>query len=104
MSPTAVSFAATVSSSRTSSLPICGMISRKPKTTETTMKHAFSELFEKSAGAALLSREFRLAVVSRYFHIFSVLALLGGIAAAIFSEDANAAGFFHLQIALYFVA
>jgi ABC-type transport system involved in multi-copper enzyme maturation permease subunit len=68
------------------------------------MKRAFSELFEKSAGAALLIREFRLAIVSRYFHIFSALALLGGIAAAVFSEDGNATGFFHLQIALYFVS
>ena len=68
------------------------------------MRHAFSGLFEKSAWAALVTREFRLAVVSRYFHIFSALALLGGIAAAIFSEDANATGFFHLQIALYFVS
>jgi len=68
------------------------------------MKLAFTGLFDKSAGAALLSREFRLAVVNRYFHIFSALALLGGIAAAVFSEDANATGFFYLQIALYFVS
>jgi ABC-type transport system involved in multi-copper enzyme maturation permease subunit len=68
------------------------------------MKHVFSGLFEKSAGAALLTREFRLAVVNRYFHVFSALALLGGIAAAVFGEDANATAFFHLQIALYFVS
>jgi len=68
------------------------------------MKHDFSKLFERSAGTALLIREFRLAVVSRSFHVFSALALLGGIAAALFSEDANATGFFHLQIALYFVS
>lgn len=68
------------------------------------MKPAVSGLFEKGAAAALLTREFRLAVVSRYFHVFSALALLGGIAAAVFSEDVNATGFFHLQIALYFVS
>lgn len=68
------------------------------------MKRAFSGLFERNAGGALLSREFRLAIVSRYFHVFSALALLGGIAAAVFSEDASTASFFHLQIALYFVS
>ena len=68
------------------------------------MKHAFSRLFEKGAFPALFAREFRLAALNRYFHIFSALALLGGIAAAVFSEDANATGFFHLQIALYFVS
>jgi len=67
-------------------------------------KRALSGLFEKGAASALFTREFRLAALNRYFHIFSALALLGGIAAAVFSEDANATGFFHLQIALYFVS
>ena len=53
---------------------------------------------------ALFAREFRAALINRYFQVFAVLSLIGGIAAAIFSEDVNATGFFHLQIALYFVS
>jgi ABC-type transport system involved in multi-copper enzyme maturation permease subunit len=53
---------------------------------------------------ALFTREFRSALINRYFQVFSALALMGGIAAALFSEDANATLFFHLQIALYFVS
>ena len=53
---------------------------------------------------AILSREFRSALINRYFQIFCVLSLLGGIAALVFSEDASAVGFFILQIALYFVS
>jgi len=66
-------------------------------------KGALSGLFD-GAGSALFTREFRLAALNRYFHIFSALALLGGIAAAVFSEDADATSFFHLQIGLYFVS
>lgn len=68
------------------------------------MKNALSELFNGSALRALFAREFRGALLNRYFHVFTVLALAGGIAGAVFSEDANAIGFFHLQIALYFVS
>jgi hypothetical protein len=68
------------------------------------MKRALLPLFEGNATRALLTREFRLALINRYFHVFSVLAVIGGIAAALFSEDANAIGFFHLQVALYFVS
>ena len=68
------------------------------------MKRALSGLFKDSVPGALFVREFRLALLNRYFHVFSALALAGGIAAAVFSEDANATGFFHLQIALYFVS
>ena len=68
------------------------------------MKHALSQLFEIGIARALFIREFRLALINRYFHVFSALALIGGFAAALFSEDANATGFFHLQIALYFVS
>ena len=68
------------------------------------MKRALSRLFRNSALAALFGREFRLALLNRHFHVFSALALAGGIAAAVFSEDANATGFFHLQVALYFVS
>jgi ABC-type transport system involved in multi-copper enzyme maturation permease subunit len=68
------------------------------------MKRAWSELLEHRPARALFAREFRLALINRHFHVLSALALAGGIAAALFSEDANATGFFHLQIALYFVS
>lgn len=68
------------------------------------MKTALPQLFDRGIAQALFTREFRLALINRYFHVFSALALIGGIAAALFSEDANATGFFHLQIALYFVS
>jgi ABC-type transport system involved in multi-copper enzyme maturation permease subunit len=68
------------------------------------MKTALSQLFDRGIARALLTREFRLALINRYFHVFSALALLGGIAAALFSEDASATGSFHLQVALYFVS
>jgi Cu-processing system permease protein len=53
---------------------------------------------------ALFAREFRAALINRYFQVFCGLALVAGIAAAIFSEDANATAFFYLQIGLYFVS
>jgi ABC-type transport system involved in multi-copper enzyme maturation permease subunit len=68
------------------------------------MKRALSVLFDPNPARALFTREIRLALINRYFHVFSALALIGGIAAALFSEDANATGFFHLQVALYFVS
>lgn len=68
------------------------------------MKTGLFPLFDRGIAQALFTREFRLALINHYFHVFSALALLGGIAVALFSEDANAAGFFHLQVALYFVS
>jgi ABC-type transport system involved in multi-copper enzyme maturation permease subunit len=53
---------------------------------------------------AILVREFRAALINRYFQIFCALSFTGGIAAIVFSEDASAVGFFILQIALYFVS
>lgn len=53
---------------------------------------------------ALFGREFRAALINRYFQVFCALALMGGIAAAIFSEDANATAVFYVQIAIYFVS
>ena len=53
---------------------------------------------------ALFAREFRAALINRYFQILCVLGLIGGIASAIFGEDAAAIGVFYLQIALYFVS
>ena len=51
---------------------------------------------------AILAREFRAALINRYFQVFGALSLLGGLAAIVFGEDENAAGFFVLQLALYF--
>src|SRR5215468_2553973 len=53
---------------------------------------------------ALFGREFRTAFINRYFQVFCALGLMGGIAAAIFGEDANAIAVFHVQIAIYFVS
>jgi ABC-2 type transport system permease protein/Cu-processing system permease protein len=67
------------------------------------MRVAISLEFETASLRALLGRELRAALINRYFQVFCGLSLLGGIAALLFSEDANAAGFLVLQIALYFV-
>ena len=68
------------------------------------MHLAISPFIEKNALRALLAREFRAALINRYFQIFCGLSLLGGLAASVFGEDENAAGFFVLQLALYFVS
>jgi len=60
--------------------------------------------FEFNAVRAVLLREFRAAVINRYFQTFAALALLGGFAAAFFSEDPNAVAFFIVQMALYLVS
>ncbi len=52
---------------------------------------------------AVLLRELRSALLNRYFQVFSILALGGGIAAVTLSEEAGSVPFFLLQIALYFV-
>lgn len=61
-------------------------------------------LFELNAIRAILLREFRAALINRYFQIFAALSLVGGFAAAFFSEDPNAVAFFVLQMALYLVS
>ena len=53
---------------------------------------------------ALFGREFRAALINRYFQVFCAFGLMGGIAAAIFGEDANATAVFYVQIAIYFVS
>jgi ABC-type transport system involved in multi-copper enzyme maturation permease subunit len=68
------------------------------------MNLALAPLFERGPLHAILAREFRAALINRYFQVFCALALLGGIAALVFSEDGSAVGFFILQIALYFVS
>src|SRR6516225_1128196 len=53
---------------------------------------------------ALFAREFRAALINRYFQVFCALGLIGGIAAAVFGEDANATAVFDFQLALYLVS
>jgi len=53
---------------------------------------------------ALFAREFKAALINRYFQVLCALGLTGGIACAIFSEDSAAIGVFYLQIALYLVS
>ena len=68
------------------------------------MRVASSQRFVNRILRALFAREFRAALINRYFQVFCALGLLGGIAAAIFSEDVNATAVFHVQIAIYFVS
>lgn len=68
------------------------------------MSHTFQSLVNISSLRALFARELQAGLINRYFQVFCVLALLGGIAAAIFSEDANATAVFYVQIAVYFVS
>lgn len=60
-------------------------------------------MVSRALGAMFL-RELRAALLNRYLQVFGVLALLGGISAAVFAEDPGASVFFILQIALYFVS
>jgi hypothetical protein len=68
------------------------------------MNRAFPLLVEAAPLRAVLLREFRAALINRYFQVFSALSLLGGLAAIFFTEDANAIAFFVMQIALYLVS
>jgi hypothetical protein len=61
-------------------------------------------LFSSDAAVAVLLREFRAAFINRYLQVFAAVSLIGGIGAAIFSEDSNAVVFFLLQVALYIVS
>jgi ABC-2 type transport system permease protein/Cu-processing system permease protein len=68
------------------------------------MKLSVAPLIESDALRALLAREFRAALINRYFQLFCAFSLLGGLTAVLFSEDENALGFLVLQLALYFVS
>lgn len=68
------------------------------------MSHTFQSFVNLTSLRALFAREFRAALINRYFQVFCALALIGGIAAAIFSEDVNATAVFYVQIAIYFVS
>lgn len=52
---------------------------------------------------AVLRRELRSALLNRYLQVFGLLALLGGLSAAVFTEAAEAAVFTLLQFGLYLV-
>ncbi|MGZ5503329.1 MAG: hypothetical protein ACXWGY_01595 [Chthoniobacterales bacterium] len=67
------------------------------------MSFALSLVDLNSLGAVLL-REFRAALINRYFQVFAALSIFGGLAALFFSEDASAIAFFLVQIALYLVS
>jgi len=67
------------------------------------MDYALS-LFELNAVCAVLAREFRAALINRYFQVLAALSLLGGLATAILSEDVKAVAFLIVQIALYLVS
>ena len=68
------------------------------------MSDTFPSFVNLASLRALFAREFRAALINRYFQVFCALGLIGGIAAAVFSEDANAATVFDFQLALYFVS
>ena len=68
------------------------------------MNHSFPFFIETSSLQALLLREFRAALMNRYFQVFGMLSLLGGVMATFFSENADAIGFFIVQIALFLVS
>src|SRR5215831_13111724 len=68
------------------------------------MSHVFRSFVNLNSLRALFAREFRAALINRYFQVFCALGLMGGIAAAIFGEDANATAVFYVQIGIYFVS
>ncbi|MEO8439978.1 MAG: hypothetical protein ABI540_07120 [Spartobacteria bacterium] len=54
--------------------------------------------------SAVLTRELHAAILNRYFQVFCVLALAGGIGAALLADTPDAAPMLILQLALYFVS
>ena len=68
------------------------------------MNRAFRSLISADSLRAVLLREFRDALINRYFQVFAALSLLGGAAAIVFSEDEHTVAFLILQVALYFVS
>jgi len=68
------------------------------------VSHIFPSFVNLMSLRALFAREFRAALINRYFQVFCALGLIAGIAAAIFGEDATATAVFYVQIAIYFVS
>jgi ABC-type transport system involved in multi-copper enzyme maturation permease subunit len=77
---------------------------RRDPTHHQFMNRTFPFFIETSSLQALLLREFRAALMNRYFQVFAALSLLGGFAAILFSENADAIAFFIVQIALFLVS
>ncbi|HEY7002085.1 MAG TPA: ABC transporter permease [Candidatus Udaeobacter sp.] len=65
------------------------------------MNRTFPFFIETVSLRALLLRELRAALINRYFQVFAALSLLSGIATSFFSENADAIGFFVVQVALF---
>jgi len=68
------------------------------------MNRELSKQFSTNMIRALFTRELRAALINRYFQVFCALGLIGGVAAAVFSEDTNTIASFYLPLALYFVS
>jgi ABC-type transport system involved in multi-copper enzyme maturation permease subunit len=68
------------------------------------VSYHFPSFINSNSLRALFAREFRAAVINRYFQVFCALGLMGGIAAAIFSEDSNATATFYVHTGIYFVS
>ena len=60
--------------------------------------------FDHRVAGAVIGRELQAAVLNRYLQVFCVLAVAGGIGAALLADTADAAPMLILQIALYFVS
>ena len=63
-----------------------------------------ASLFEQRPTGAIIARELQAAILNRYLQVFCVLALAGGIGAALLADTADAAPMLILQMALYFVS
>lgn len=68
------------------------------------MNRTFPSFIKATSLQALLLREFRAALINRYFQVFAALSLLGGLTAVFFSENAKAIGFFVVEVALFLVS
>src|SRR5215467_8656183 len=68
------------------------------------MNRTFPFFIEAKSLQALLVREFRAAMMNRYFQVFAALSLGSGLAIVFFSESADAIGFFVVQVALFLVS
>src|SRR6187549_1751745 len=60
--------------------------------------------FDPAPLRAVLRREVRGSISSRYFQVFCVIALAGGFATVAFVDEASAAHLFLLQLSLYCVS
>lgn len=68
------------------------------------MTLALMEISRSGPLRAVIARELQAAILNRYLQVFCVLALAGGIGAALLAGTAAAAPMLILQIALYFVS